>query len=108
GDPERLIPFDIIPRALARAEWNGLAAGLEQRVRALNAFLGDVYGPQEILKAGKIPKELIFTNASFRPEMRNFRPPSGTYTHIAGIDVVRIAPDRFYVLEDNCRTPSGV
>ena len=108
GDPERLIPFDIIPRALARAEWNSLAAGLEQRVRALNAFLGDVYGAQEILKAGKIPKELILGNASFRPEMRNFKPPSGTYTHIAGIDVVRVGPDRFIVLEDNCRTPSGV
>ena len=108
GDPERLIPFDIIPRILARAEWERLATGLSQRVRALNAFLADAYGPQEILKAGKIPAALVTGNEQFRPEMAGFAPPGGVYTHIAGIDLVRTGPDEFYVLEDNCRTPSGV
>ncbi len=108
GDPERLIPFDLIPRIIARGEWERLSAGLRQRVRALNAFLTDVYHGQEILKAGKVPAELVLTNELLRPEMRDFTPPGGIYTHISGIDVVRTGPDQFYVLEDNCRTPSGV
>jgi uncharacterized circularly permuted ATP-grasp superfamily protein len=108
GDPERLIPFDIIPRILARAEWQTLSAGLTQRVRALNAFLADIYGQQEIIRAGRIPAHLIQGNEQFRPEMQGFLPPGGIYTHIAGIDLVRTGPDQFYVLEDNARTPSGV
>ena len=108
GDPERLIPFDIIPRVLGRSEWDRLSAGLTQRVRALNAFLADAYGKQEILKAGIIPTALVTGNEQFRREMQGFSPPGGVFTHIAGIDLVRTGPDAFYVLEDNCRTPSGV
>jgi uncharacterized circularly permuted ATP-grasp superfamily protein len=108
GDPERLIPFDLIPRILAQSEWAALAAGLRQRVRALNAFLADVYGRQEILKAGRVPAELILGNALYRAEMQDFLPPGRVYTHVCGIDLVRTGPDDFFVLEDNCRTPSGV
>jgi uncharacterized circularly permuted ATP-grasp superfamily protein len=108
GDPERLIPFDIIPRIIARSEWERMALGLSQRVRALNAFLADVYGPQEILRAGRIPSALVLENEGYRAEMVGVAPPGGVYTHVAGIDMVRTGPDEFYVLEDNCRTPSGV
>ncbi|HYC53518.1 MAG TPA: circularly permuted type 2 ATP-grasp protein [Candidatus Binatia bacterium] len=108
GDPERLIPFDIIPRVLDGGEWSHLAKGLEQRVRALNAFLADCYGSREFLRAGKIAEHTILHNAGFCAQMQDLRPPSGVYVHVAGIDVVRTSPDRFYVLEDNCRTPSGV
>jgi len=108
GDPERLIPFDLIPRIIARSEWNRLSAGLKQRVQALNAFLSDVYGKQEILRAGKIPAPLVLENEGYRAEMVGISPPGGVFTHIAGIDMVRTGPDDFYVLEDNCRTPSGV
>jgi len=108
GDPERLIPFDIVPRILDHAEWNVVARGLTQRVRALNAFLDDAYHACEIVKAGRIPAILVTGNESFRPEMQGFRPPIGAYTHVAGIDIVRTGPADFYVLEDNCRTPSGV
>ena len=108
GDPERLIPFDVIPRVLDAGEWNTLSRGLEQRVRALNAFLRDVYGPRDILKAGKIPEALVLHNTMFTPEMQDLAVPAGVFTHIAGIDVVRVGPEEFYVLEDNCRTPSGV
>ena len=66
---ERLIPFDIIPRVMLRSEWCRLEAGLLQRVKALNRFLCDVYGAQEIIKAGKIPADLILKNSEFRPEM---------------------------------------
>ncbi|WP_043363106.1 circularly permuted type 2 ATP-grasp protein [Belnapia sp. F-4-1] len=108
GDPERLIPFDIIPRIIARSEWERMALGLSQRVRALNAFLADVYGKQEILRAGRIPTALVLQNEGYRAEMVGIVPPGGVYTHVAGIDMVRTGPDEFYVLEDNCRTPSGV
>ena len=105
---ERLIPFDIIPRILSGAEWRRLTQGIEQRVRALNAFLEDIYHRQEILRAGRIPKELIANNEAFLPEMIGVRPPSGVYTHIIGTDIVRVSENEFYVLEDNARTPSGV
>jgi uncharacterized circularly permuted ATP-grasp superfamily protein len=108
GDPERLIPFDIIPRVLDSQEWTFLKRGLEQRVKALNAFIHDVYHDQEILRAGRVPKELILRNPQFRPEMMGFDVPGRIYTHIAGIDMVRTGPNQFFVLEDNCRTPSGV
>ncbi len=105
---ERLIPFDIIPRVLSAKEWAHLAAGLVQRVKALNLFLHDVYHDQEVVRAGVIPESHLLRNSLFRPEMRGVDVPGNVYVHIAGIDVVRVAEDTFYVLEDNLRTPSGV
>ncbi|WP_165784433.1 circularly permuted type 2 ATP-grasp protein [Zhengella mangrovi] len=105
---ERLIPFDIVPRILSGAEWRRLAQGIEQRVVALNAFLDDIYNRQEIVKAGRIPVELISRNEAFLPEMLGVRPPGGVYTHIIGTDIVRTGENDFFVLEDNARTPSGV
>jgi uncharacterized circularly permuted ATP-grasp superfamily protein len=105
---ERLIPFDVLPRILAAAEWDHLRAGLEQRVRAVNHYIRDVYGRREILKAGIVPEELVFQNPVFRPEMNGQHVPHDIYVHIAGIDIVRVDSDTFYVLEDNARTPSGV
>jgi len=108
GDPERLIPFDIVPRLLDGGEWAHLERGLGQRVRALNAFICDVYGRQEFIRSGRIPAAMILRNPCYVPEMQGFRVPGDVYTHVAGIDLVRVGPDEFYVLEDNCRTPSGV
>lgn len=105
---ERLIPFDIIPRIIAAPEWNRLARGIEQRVRAINAFLHDIYHRQEILKAGRVPAHLIAQNIAFEPSMIGMSPPGNVYTHIVGTDIVRTGPNDFFVLEDNARTPSGV
>jgi uncharacterized circularly permuted ATP-grasp superfamily protein len=105
---ERLIPFDIIPRILGRTEWAALERGLIQRVEALNAFIADLYGPREILKAGVVPEDLIVQNPHFRLEMIGLKPPKGVYVHVAGIDLVRTDAEGFFVLEDNLRTPSGV
>ncbi len=105
---ERLIPFDVVPRILPADEWQLLEAGLRQRVRALNAFLADVYHEQSILRAGVVPAELILCNAQYRPEMQGIGVPGGIYAHIAGIDVVRADDGQFHVLEDNLRVPSGV
>src|SRR5690349_6665643 len=105
---ERLIPFDIIPRILAASEWETLRKGLEQRVRAINAYIRDVYGKREVVRAGVVPEDLVFNNPAFRPEMAGQAVPHDVYVHIAGIDIVRTDPDSFFVLEDNARTPSGV
>ena len=105
---ERLIPFDIIPRVIAQKEWTLLEEGLIQRVKAINAFLTDVYGARDILRAGVIPSDLVFRNPAFRPEMAGRRAPHDIWVQIAGIDVVRTGENEFYVLEDNARTPSGV
>jgi uncharacterized circularly permuted ATP-grasp superfamily protein len=105
---ERLIPFDIVPRVLSAAEWRVLADGLRQRVRALNAFVADIYHGQDILRAGKLAPEQIYCNPQYRPEMQGVAVPGGVYAHIAGVDVVRAGKGDFYVLEDNLRVPSGV
>ena len=105
---ERLIPFDVLPRILMAAEWMQLKRGLEQRVRAINLYLKDIYGARDILRAGVIPEDLVYQNPAFRPEMNGHRMPHDVFVQIAGIDVVRTGPETFYVLEDNVRTPSGV
>src|SRR6202521_3281470 len=105
---EGLIPFDVLPRILAATEWDILRAGLEQRVNAINHYVQDIYSRREILKAGVVPEDLVFQNPVFRPEMNGQKVPHDIYVHIAGIDIVRVDADTFYVLEDNARTPSGV
>ncbi|MGF6860664.1 putative circularly permuted ATP-grasp superfamily protein [Rhodobacteraceae bacterium MBR-64] len=108
GDPDRLIPFDMFPRVFAHDEWRRLERGIKQRARALNAFLVDVYGRGEIVRAGRIPSRLVYLNEAYEKAAAGFVPPRGVYSHVVGIDLVRTGPDEFFVLEDNCRTPSGV
>ena len=108
GDPDRLIPFDMFPRVFTQGEWRRLERGIKQRARALNAFLVDVYGRGEILRAGRIPAHLVYGNEAYEKAVAGFVPPKGVFSHIVGIDLVRTGPEEFFVLEDNCRTPSGV
>ena len=97
-----------MPRIISAAEWRLLERGIEQRVRALNAFLYDIYHRQEIIRAGRIPADLVLGNAAYLPEMIGHDPPLNVYSHIIGVDIVRVSENEFYVLEDNLRTPSGV
>ncbi|MEA5161632.1 circularly permuted type 2 ATP-grasp protein [Cereibacter johrii] len=108
GDPDRLIPFDMFPRVFTAREWSRLERGIKQRARALNAFLCDVYGRGEIVRAGRIPARLVYRNAAYEKSVVGFTPPKGVYSHVVGVDLVRTGAEDFYVLEDNCRTPSGV
>jgi len=105
---ERLIPFDVIPRIIPAPEWRRLEAGLRQRVRALNLFLHDIYHEGEIVRAGRIPAEVVYGNSQYRPQMKGIDVPGGIYAHIAGIDIVRADGGEYLVLEDNLRVPSGV
>jgi len=105
---ERIIPFDIVPRIFLAHEWRRLSEGLEQRVRAINAFIDDVYGARRILTDGILPADIVLGNAQYCVQVAGARPPHGVYAHISGIDVVRTGANDFFVLEDNVRTPSGV
>jgi len=105
---DRILPFDVIPRVISKSDWQTLESGVKQRVCALNHFLWDIYHEQKILKDGTVPRDLVEGNKNFRPEMMGVDVPHGTYVHINGTDLVRGGDGRFYVLEDNARTPSGV
>ncbi len=104
---ERIIPIDCVPRVISRAEWEDLAAGLTQRLRALNLFLVDIYGDSRILRDGLIPADLVTDCPQYRTEMKGFSAPYGTWVAVCGTDLVR-TNDGFRVLEDNLRVPSGV
>jgi len=105
---ERIFPFDLVPRIVAAAEWNGIEQGLKQRIRALNLFIDDVYHDQKIVKDGVIPGEILATARSFRKQCIGLNPPGGVWCHITGTDLVRDRDGQIYVLEDNLRSPSGV
>lgn len=108
GAKERILPFDVIPRVIVAKEWERLEAGIKQRLRALNAFLSDIYGKQEVLKAGVVPRYLIDSCPEYRPQCIGLTPPRGIWCHISGTDLVRSNDGSYYVLEDNVRCPSGV
>jgi carboxylate-amine ligase len=99
---------DPVPRVLAAAEWERLARGLEQRVRALDAFVADVHGPQRIIADGVMPGRVLGGAEYYEPELAGLRPPGRRWIGLAGFDVVRGADGELAVLEDNLRTPSGI
>ena len=105
---ERIFPFDILPRIIAFKEWKIIETAIIQRIKALNFFLKDIYNEQFIIKDKIIPPDLIVSNPNFLREMRGLQVPQDIYTHISGVDLIRNNDGKFYVLEDNLRTPSGV
>jgi uncharacterized circularly permuted ATP-grasp superfamily protein len=105
---DRAWPFDLIPRTIPKTEWQVTDRGLQQRVRALNHFIQDIYGAQRIVKAGVFPADLLTASANFRPQCVGMTPRHGVWAHICGSDLVRDTDGTLYVLEDNLRVPSGV
>lgn len=105
---ERPFPLDLVPRVISAAEWTRLEKGIRQRVAALEAFLDDIYGEQEILRDRVIPRRLITSCEHFHREAAGITPPNGVRIHVAGIDLIRDTQGTFRVLEDNLRSPSGV
>jgi uncharacterized circularly permuted ATP-grasp superfamily protein len=105
---ERIFPFDIIPRIIDASEWQWLETALKQRIRALNHFLNDIYGQQQIIQDGKIPIDIIESASGFLKPCMGIQPPAGVWCHITGTDLVRDKDGRWFVLEDNLRVPSGI
>jgi uncharacterized circularly permuted ATP-grasp superfamily protein len=104
---EQLFPFDAIPRIIGKEEFSYLEKGLKQRVTALNSFLDDIYHEKKIVRDNVIPADFIFASSGYMPECEGVTPPKHIYSHISGIDLVKGKDDRWYVLEDNLRVPSG-
>ncbi|MBX3234301.1 MAG: circularly permuted type 2 ATP-grasp protein [Labilithrix sp.] len=105
---EKIFPFDIIPRVIGASDWRTIERGLKQRVRALNLFIGDIYGARKIIKDGIVPESLVLSASSYLPACNGIRPPKDIFCHVVGTDLVRDRDGQFYVLEDNLRCPSGV
>src|SRR5215211_5100223 len=105
---DRPFPLDLVPRIIPAAEWRDIKRGLAQRIRALNAFVDDVYHAREIVHEGIVPWELIVSRSGFARAAHAIRPPGGVYCHVSGCDLVRDADGSWKVLEDNVRTPSGI
>ncbi|WP_296388702.1 circularly permuted type 2 ATP-grasp protein [Williamsia sp.] len=105
---ERPFPLDVVPRVISASEWTKLERGITQRVKALEMFLDDIYGEQEILRDGVVPKRLVTSCEHFHRQAVGIKPPNGVRIHVAGIDLIRDEHGDFRVLEDNLRSPSGV
>lgn len=105
---ERPFPIDVVPRVIDAQEWETVAPGIAQRVRALEAFLADVYGRQQVVADGVVPRSVLVSSTHLRREAMGVEPPNGVRIHVSGIDIVRDAADQWRVLEDNVRVPSGV
>lgn len=105
---ERILPFDLLPRIIPGDEWRLISRGVAQRVRALNAFLYDVYHGERILRERRIPSELVYSSHFYCREMVGVDVPRDVYVHVSGIDLIRGADGTHYVLEDNLRSPSGI
>ncbi len=108
GAEDRILPFDIIPRIIRSDEWTGLEGGLVQRTLALNAFLNDIYGKQQIIKDKIIAREVIESSPGYLPQCADVKPAKGIFTNISGTDLIRGEDGKYMVLEDNLRCPSGV
>jgi len=105
---ERILHLDIIPRIISGKEWDLLEKGLKQRITALNLFIADIYGDQKVLKDKIIPKELLLSSVCYLKECIGLKPPKDIWCHITGSDLIKGDDNKFYVLEDNLRCPSGV
>ncbi|MFA7555435.1 MAG: circularly permuted type 2 ATP-grasp protein [Spongiibacteraceae bacterium] len=108
GNIDRAWPFDIIPRVITKKQWDKAAAGLSQRLQALNMFIDDLYNGKKIIKDGIVPEFILMQSANYRKECEGFSPAYGAWAHVCGTDLVRAGDGEFYVLEDNLRVPSGV
>ena len=108
GNIDRAWPFDIVPRVISKAQWDKTAAGLKQRLKALNMFIDDLYHDQNIIRDGIIPEFILKQSKNYLKECEGVSPRFGVWAHICGTDLVRDSDGQFYVLEDNLRVPSGV
>jgi len=110
GDPrglDRPWQLDPLPVLFNSKEASFLETGLIQRARLLEAILADLYGPQNLLKAGLIPPELVLANPGFLRPCHGLRLPGNRYLHLVAMDLGRGPDGTVYVLGDRTQAPSG-
>ena len=108
GGEERAFPIDIVPRVIEQEHWSRIDLGVQQRVKVLEMFLADIYGPGEAFRDGVIPRSVVTTSSHYTRQTYGIEPPNGVRVHVSGIDLIRDDAGDFRVLEDNVRVPSGV
>ena len=108
GGEERPFPLDLLPRIIDGAEWDQVVRGVRQRIKALEAFLADLYGKGEVFSDGVMPRRVVVSGSQLRREAYGIEPPNGVRIHVGGVDLIRDEQGAFRVLEDNLRVPSGV
>ena len=108
GGEERAFPLDILPRVIEMDTWSTMEAGVQQRVKAIERFLADVYDAGQVFDDGVIPRRWSPPRRTTTAPSANVRPPNGVRVHVSGIDLIRDDAGDFRVLEDNVRVPSGV
>lgn len=89
-------------------DWEIIDSGVAQRIRALEAFLADVYADGRVMTDGVIPRQLITSSSHYHRAVWGIQPPNGVRVHVGGIDLIRTPDGDVRVLEDNVRLPSGV
>lgn len=104
---ERILPFDLLPLIVAAEEWSVIEKGLAERVKAWNSFLRDIYTDQDILKAGVVPYEVVYSDPQFRRECVGVKVPQGIHVHVAASDLIRDEDGRWLVMEDQISNPTG-
>lgn len=102
----RAFPMDMMPRVIDEPTWRHLTAGVEQRAKAINCFLNDVYGEQAIIRDGKIGLDILDKSPGFK-RIGYTSLPGAVRNHISGADLIYSAKDGWQILEDNVRMPSG-
>ena len=98
---------DPIPLVLPADEWATIAAGIEQRADLLNRVLGDLYGPQTLMKSGAIPPSVIFGHRGFLGPAVGWRPAGGRHLLQYAADLARSPDGRWWVVNDRTQAPSG-
>ncbi|MEE0955072.1 MAG: circularly permuted type 2 ATP-grasp protein [Eubacterium sp.] len=104
---EQLFPYDPIPRVISAEDFQYLEKGLKQRVHALNDFIRDIYSDKKIIRDKVVPEEFVFAGSGYLSQCEGLLPSKGVYSHISGIDLVLGKDNKWYILEDNLRIPSG-
>ena len=103
----RLFPVDLLPRIVSAVDWSALRAGVQQRARALDAFLHDIYADRAVVADGVVPAWVIEGAPGLRPSGVLMHRQT-VRAHVCGMDLVRDGSGRWFVLEDNVRVPSGL
>ena len=110
GDPQstdRPWPLDPVPMIMDRAEWAGIETAIIQRATLLNQMLADFYGPQQLLRAGKFPPQLVLEHPGFLRACCGAPLPGGIYIHSYSADIARAPDGHWWVLADRTQAPSG-
>lgn len=101
-------PLDAVPQLVSADDWAVLSAGLRQRAQLYNLLLGDLYGPQKLLRSGAMPSVLAMANPRFLRPCVGLGKRGGVFLHTYAVDIARSPDGQWWVLQDRLDSPSGL